>query len=183
MSNLTPQDFLNSAFWCTKMVEFGFKKGDVNGDGYICHEDMKTLQTTFDDYARNQPGVTEAHQKRNTAMQEIQNAFGFPSDTSRISKDEWLQKVAEAAVADLERKKNGEELLLGKGDGPLFDIMDTDKDGFVTLEECKKGYQAIGWDAASAESALKYFDTDDSGKISREAFIKACKDFWYKIDP
>ena len=174
----TAEDFLNSEPWCHKMVEYIFKKRDIDCDGYISPEDRKALQARFSDYAQKQPGVEEAHEKHKAAIDELTSTFGI-TETDRVSKDEWLKKVAEITVADLERIKNGEESLLGQAVGPFFDIMDTDKDGFITLEEFKRGYEAIGWDAVSAEQAFKYLDNTNSGKISRECYVKISTDFWY----
>ena len=177
----TAHDFLNSKAWCYKMEEFVFKKADIDGDGYISPEDRKASQACFRDYAQKQ-GVNEtALEAHKVATEEIVSAFGTESD--RVSKDDWLKKVAELAAADLEKIKKGEEPLLVKNAGPLFDVMDTDKDGFITLEDFKLGYAAIGWDAVSAEYAFKFLDRTNSGKISRKEFVKSSPDFWYKIDP
>jgi Ca2+-binding EF-hand superfamily protein len=45
--------------------------------------------------------------------------------------------VAEIAAADQEKIKRGEEPLLPKTVATFFDIMDSDKDGFVSLEDVK----------------------------------------------
>ena len=174
------QDFLNSQIWCFKMEEFVFKKADIDGDGYISAEDRKTSMARIIDYAQKQ-GVDETTREtcKATAEEFTSVAHGVGSD--RVSKDDWLKKVAEVAAADLERIKKGEKPLLSSLQGPFFDVMDTDKDGFVTLEEYKLGYVAIGWDAAGAESGFKFIDTTKSGKISRERYIKSTTDFWYKL--
>ena len=173
----TPQDFLNSKAWCYKMEEFVFKKSDIDGDGYISPEDKKAYQARFMDYAQKQSVDETTFEAHKAATEELMSAYGTESD--RVSKEDWLKKVAELAAADLEGIKKGEEPLLVKTSCLMFDIMDTDKDGFITLEDFKLGYVAIGWDAVSAEYAFKFLDKTSSGKISREEFLKPSTDFWY----
>lgn len=54
------------------------------------------------------------------------------------------------AAADLEKIKKGEEPLLVQSAGPFFDIMDADKDGFITLEDSNLGM----WPLAGVLSVL-----------------------------
>ena len=77
------------------------------------------------------------------------SAFGTGS--KRVRKDDLLQKLAEFAAADQERIRQGKVPILAGSSGTFFALMDADKDGFVTLEDFKPAYVAIGWDAATAE--------------------------------
>ena len=176
----TTGDFLNSKAWCYKIVEVAFKKADIDGDGYISQEDRKASLARFMDYAQKQGVDKTALEANKAASEKYISTFGTGSD--RVSKDDWLKKVAEMAAADLEKIKKGEEPLLVQNTGPFFDIMDTDKDGFIALEDFKAGYMAIGWDALSAEYTFKVLDKNNSGKIERDEIIKSSHDFWYKID-
>ena len=179
----TAQDFLNSKSWCHNMEEYVFKKADLNKDGHICSEDRGVARGRFRDFALKKQRVDErALEAHEAATKELESAYGTGSD--RVSKDDWLKKLAEVAAADLERIKKGEEPVLTKHAGPFFDVMDSDKDGFITLEDFKLGYVSVaGFDAATAEKAFKGFDKTNCGKIGREVFAKAGRDFWYKIDP
>ena len=105
----------------------------------------------------------------------------FGTGSERVSKDDWLKKVAEMAATDQERIKRGEEPLLARTTGTFFDVMDTNKDGFVTLEDFKLGYGAIGWDAAGAEQTFKAVDKNNTGKVGRKDMIESAHEFWYKI--
>ena len=135
------------------MEEFIFKKADIDGDGYISEEDRKASQSRFMDYAQKQ-GVDKAALEANkAATEEYVGIFGTGSD--QVSKDDCLKKVAEIVAADQEKIKRGEEPVLVKNAGPLFDVMDTDKDGFLSLEDFKLGYAAIGWDAVCAENKFR----------------------------
>ena len=61
------------------------------------------------------------------------------ADLIKVHKDDWLKKLAEVAAADTERIKKGEEPVLTKHAGPFFDVMDEDKDGFLTLRRfCRR---------------------------------------------
>jgi Ca2+-binding EF-hand superfamily protein len=180
MMATTAKDFLSSKSWCYKMEAVVFKRSDIDGDGYISEEDRKSWQSRFMDYAQKQ-GVDITALEGNNAASEYLSTFGTGSE--RVSREDWLKKVAEIAAADLEKIKKGEEPVLLKNAAPFFDMMDTDKDGSISLEDFKLGYGSIGWDAVSAEYAFKALDKNNSGKIGREEIIESSRDFWYKIDP
>jgi len=61
----------------------------------------------------------------------------------------------------------------GKGDRPapeeIFKKLDTNGDGFISLDEFKAGPRAQK-DPAKAEEAFKKMDTDGDGKLSLEEF-------------
>ena len=59
--------------------------------------------------------------------------------------------------------------------------MDSDKDGFVSLEDFKLGYVASGQDAVGAEQAIRAIDKNNSGRVGLEDMIKFAHEFWYKI--
>ena len=154
---------------------------DLNKDGHICSEDRDVARGRFRDFALKRQRVDErALEAHEAVTKELEHAYGTGSD--RVSKDDWLKKMAELAAADLEKIKK-EEPVLTKHAGPLFDVMDSDKDGFIGLEDFKHGYVSIGHDAVAAEKAFKTYDKTNCGKIGREDFTKAGRDFWYKIEP
>ena len=53
-------------------------------------------------------------------------------------KEDFRKVLAEIAEVDFERMKRGEEPILLKSMEACFDLMDTDHDGFVTLDEYKR---------------------------------------------
>ena len=175
----TVEDFLTSKTWCYKMEMIAFKKADIDGDGFISEEDRKISESRFMKYAQEQNVDKKAMEANKAATESYINTFGTGSD--RISKEGWLKKVAEIAAADQEKIKRGEEPLLPKTARTFFDVMDSNKDGFISLEDFKLGYVATGWDAVSAEQAFRAMDKNSSGRIGREDMIKTARDFWYKI--
>ena len=131
------------------------------------------------DYAQKQSIDKKVLEANKAASENYVSTFGTASD--RVSKDDWLKKVAEIAAADLERIKQGKEPILARTAGTFFDIMDTDNDGYVTLEDFKLRYGAIGWDSAGAELVFKAANKNNSGKIGREDIVKSAHDVWYKV--
>jgi Ca2+-binding EF-hand superfamily protein len=161
------------------MEEIVFKKADIDGDGYISEEDRKVSESRLVDYARKQNTDKMVLEANKAASESYTSTFGTGSE--RVSRDDWLKKVAEIVAADQDRIKRGEEPLLPRTAATFFDIMDSDKDGFVTLEDFKLGYGATGWDAVGAEQAFRAVDKNSSGRIGREDMIKSAHEFWYKI--
>ena len=161
------------------MEEIAFKRVDINGDGFISEEDRKISESCLMNYAQEQNVDKKVVEANKAATESYTNTFGTGSD--RVSKEDWLKKVAEIAVADQERIKRGAEPLLPKTTGTFFDMMDSDKDGFVSLEDFKLGYVATGWDAVGAEHAFRAIDKDNSGRVGLEDMMKTAHEFWYKI--
>ena len=126
-------------------------------------------------YAQEQNVDKKVMEANKAATESYINTFGTGSD--RISKEDWLKKVAEIVAADQEKIKRGEEPLLPKTARTYFDMMDSDKDGFVSLEDFKLGAVATGQDAVSAEQAFRAMDKSNSGRIGREDMIKTAHEF------
>lgn len=176
---MSAEDFLKSTAWVYKMEEFVFKILDTDKDGCVTREDYKRVL----DHFQKQDADLELLDVHQTALERFNSEiFGELSDP--LSRDNWLKKVAEVAAVDLKRMKQGEELIVMKTSETFFDLVDTNKDGFITLKEFKDGMVASGWDSESATQALKVasIGKDNPDKIERSEVMKHYQDFWYKTD-
>ena len=99
------------------MEEIAFKKVDIDGDGFISEEDRTISESHWMNYAQEQNVDKKVVEANKAVTKSYTNTFGTGSD--RVSKEDWLKKVAEIAVADQERIKQGEEPLQ-KMQGPIL---------------------------------------------------------------
>lgn len=100
----------------------------------------------------------------------------------RLTKEEYVKQAANAAESELEKRKRGEETLLGKVQNAYFDVIDKNHDGFVTLEEYKLTMKINGLDSEAAEAAFKLIDKNKNGKVERRELIEHQLNFWLKLD-
>ena len=64
---------------------------------------------------------------------------------------------------------------------PMFDALDLNKDGHISLDEFKIYLQIIAPDISDAEiiHSFNKIDEDKNGEISRDEFIAAAFDFFF----
>ena len=65
----------------------------------------------------------------------------------------------------------------------VFDAMDADGDGTISVDEHRAFLRAYGVDDASASEHFARFDTDGDGSISRAEFEVLVVDFFQSNDP
>ena len=67
---------------------------------------------------------------------------------------------------------------------PLFDAIDTNKDGYIPVEEFKVYFHVVAPCTTEAEITLSFntIDANKDGKISREDFMAAAEDFLFGVE-
>ena len=66
----------------------------------------------------------------------------------------------------------------------MFDVIDTGKEGYNSLEEVNSFYKVIAPEMSEAEvmRAFELLDTAKDRKISREEFTAAAEDFLFGVE-
>ena len=64
-----------------------------------------------------------------------------------------------------------------------FDVIDTDADGMIALEEFEGLFKCSNVGEEHAKPVFDALDTDSDGKISRDEFVDALIHFYYYSDP
>ena len=66
----------------------------------------------------------------------------------------------------------------------MFDIIDTSKEGYLSLDEIKAFYKVIAPEMSEAEvlCVFEIVDTGKDGKINGEEFITGAEDFLFGVE-
>ena len=100
----------------------------------------------------------------------------------RLSKEQFVQNMADFAVTEHERIARKEEPLLYKLDDIFCDAADTNRDGFLQLDEYETVQTAIGFDAGTAKTAFDVIDKNHDGKLSRDELNEHDFNFWFTLN-
>lgn len=147
---------------------------DVNDDGNISNDDFDLMAKRL---VESTPEITK---------QKSENIFAKFSMLSDLMGLEPGVKIPLEEAAKLA----SDILLSSTGQKPsgfhdiLFDCIDTNSNGVISLEEFKVYFNVIAHNITD-EEVKRCFDTIDSngnGVISRDEFIAAAKDFFFGVE-
>lgn len=147
---------------------------DVNHDGYISREDFELMAK------RLVENTCEINEKK---REEIFQAFLSIPDTIGIKSG---QKIS---LEETAKRATHHYLSLTAERPPeyhdkLFDCIDTNSDGMISMTEFKIYFKIIGHGITDEEMkhAFGTIDSNGDGKISREEFLAAAEDFYYGVE-
>ena len=168
MSHLTEKQ---RAFHLKKMLT-RYKRLDLNHDGFISREDYELMATKLQEYGRlDEKGAELAC----NAFTNAADALGLNAGV-KISVEEAARN-ANQKLLTMEVSKR--QTMLTTTHNPIFDAVDLNKDGHISLDEFKIYFQIIAPDISDAEiiHSFNTIDEDKNGEISRDEFIAAAFDF------
>ena len=170
-------DFKNSVKWVKRMEEF-FKQTDMNKNNYLSIENFELWVNNIAKQVQPDPELVD---RLYAVVREFWGECGMTPGV-KLSKDEFIHRMAEFAVAEHGRIKRGEEPLLYKLDDVFYDAADTNHDGFLSLEEYEKVQMACNFDAGTARTAFGVIDKNNDGKLSRDELNESDFNFWFTVD-
>ena len=175
---LSVEDYLKNEKFVKRISE-SFSQLDRNKNGYVSRDDY---QLGIDKLAKLAPaGRQEVVAKARNVTSEFCDAFGL-TEGVRADKDKLVQLAAAMGIAEMERMKKGEETITSRVHNAIFDIVDQNHDGHVTLEEYKIFMEASDHKADVAEATFKVLDKNKNGKIVRKELIAGAVKFWCDLD-
>ena len=147
---------------------------DMNNDGFISREDFELMAKRL---------VNSAGQISKEKTDEIFKAFLAIPDHLGVKPGEKLPLEDAAKLAN-------ENYLSPTAQKPsvyhdtLFDCIDTNSDGTISMEEFEVYFKIIGHDMTDEEikHAFRTIDANGDGKISRDEFVAAAKDFYFGVE-
>ena len=150
---------------------------DVNKDGHISYEDYKLMGKKLAEYS----GITgEQAEAITKEFLKVADAFNMKPGV-KIPLEEAAKKASESllSMSSEERK-----VLLNDTHNMLFDAIDTNKDGHISVKEFEVYFKLLAPGISEAEVAHSFdsIDTDKNGEISREEFMAAAEDFLHGVE-
>ena len=173
----TVQDFLQCPKW-VKRIDEAFHLLDKNGDGFVSEE---AWTTNVDNLAKAVTDRPNAIAKLRAATLEFTTALGL-TEGVKADKKKFRELVANMVVEEIAKVKRGEETLVEKMEDLVFDVVDTSRDGTITLEEYSVLMKAMNFPEDAAEAAFALLDKNKSGKVNREVYKSSYFKFWFHLD-
>ncbi len=174
---MSADDFSKNPAWVQRMEEV-YAAVDLNKDGVMSLEDWEMWVDNIEKDVKPEPQLVLALRTR---MQEFCAGMGLTSD-KKATKEEFISSAAAMAEAERAKKLKGEETLLEQLNNAWYDVVDTNHDGCVTLDEWRQVQKACNCDASAADRKFEAVDKDKNGKIERKELNSSEFKFWFTLD-
>nr|AAK02061.1 apoaequorin [Aequorea macrodactyla] len=159
-----------------------FKFLDVNQNGKISLDEMVYKAS---DIVINNLGATPEQAKRHKDA--VEAFFGGAGMKYGVETEwpEYIEGWKNLARTELDRFAKNQITLIRLWGDALFDIIDKDQNGAITLDEWKKYTLSAGiiQSAEDCEITFKVCDLDDSGRLDADEMTRQHIGFWYTMDP
>ncbi|GJQ81315.1 putative calcium ion binding protein [Trypoxylus dichotomus] len=158
-----------SKFWRRKMRTFhGIL--DVNKDGVISFDDFQLLADRFVNLGHM--SEDRAQEFRGLIKKIWEKQWGEIGPYNLVTVEQYLEDMLHV-VNDKERAKKVHSFL-----PYLFEALDKDKTGEITLEEYKLFFECLGLSDEDAVFTFRVIDTNADGKINKKEFLHYGKEFF-----
>jgi Ca2+-binding EF-hand superfamily protein len=148
-----------SEFWRKKHQRF-MEVRDANKDGLLSRADYRLIVQRYKD-----SGVSgERLKKISDAFSKAYDQMGIKDDDTSLTYDEFASRFAKQHH-DLDRVGEGLQ-------SAMFEAIDADGSGEISIEEWVLYNKALGIDTAHARASFDAMDANGDGKVSAEEFIK-----------
>ena len=147
---------------------------DMNHDGYLSREDFELVAKRL---VENASGITkEKTEEIHAAFLSIADLIGLKPGV-KIPLDEAAKIGSDHYLSPTSKKPTAHHDL-------LFNCIDTNSDGHISIEEFKVYFKVVGNDMSDEEIKHSFdaIDSNGNGEISREEFVAAAKDFYFGVE-
>ena len=169
--------YKNSSKWVKRMEEF-FIQSDLNKDGHLSIEDFDMWS---DNLEREVKAAPELLEKSRRGTHEFWVSAGLNPGVF-LTKDQFIDNMSELSAAENARLEKGEEPLFFKWMDAVFDAVDTNRDGYLQLDEYEKMMKAGNFDTGTAKIVFDMIDTNHDSKLSRQELKDHNIRFWFTPD-
>ena len=164
--------------WMKRIEEF-FHQSDLNKDSFLSIEDFEIWIENIEKETKANPALIE---KARIAMREYWESVGLKPGV-RLTKEQFVDTMAEVALRERAKFEAGDkESLFVRYLEATFDVVDTNRNGFLELNEYEKMMKASNFDAGTAKMAFDVIDTNHDEKLSRQELLDYNAKFWYYPD-
>lgn len=153
---------------------------DVNGDGFIQRRDFVHRVNALA-RLRGWHATSKTYERHlQTAMEEWRTVCESADvdENARVSREEFLRYLG-AFLDDREAIR-----AYARGDVQLmFDAMDVDGDGKITVDEYRQYLDVCGLDASAADVFFAHADLNEDGLVTRAEMAHAVEEYLVSDDP
>ena len=150
---------------------------DVNNDGCISREDYELMAKKVNEYSKATDERAESCFK---AFMYVADAAGFAPGV-KIPREEAAKRANNMMLT-----KSWEErkIMCDNVHNQIFDAIDTNQDGCISLEEFRIYSQVIAPDTPVDDVAKSFnlIDVNRNGEISREEFLEASMEYLHGFE-
>ena len=173
----TVQDYLNHAKW-VKRIDESFDVFDVNKNGYISREEWLITVDKLAKVVTDRPAEIA---KLRALTKEHADSVGL-TEGVQVDKKKFRELAAGASLAEIGRRDKGEMTMAEKVSNARFDVLDKNRDGYVTWDEYKVVMEVVGLDEEVGRATFDLLDRNKSGKIDRKEYTDNEIKFWFTLD-
>ena len=168
-----------SEFMKNKLTTY-FHLRDLDQDGFVEQGDWESSAQNLAEIRGWKPG-SEEYEDIVARHVGIWTTFWKPADLDhdgKVTLDEYL------ALTDTLRKGGSfaQNVILDLF-GAIFDIIDRDGDGQITVQDYTLYFKAWGLDKDLAQHAFSQLDLSGDGRLSRSSFVQFSSNFFISDDP
>ena len=96
----------------------------------------------------------------------------------KITKEQFVNGAAQFAEREMKANASGEKTLHRKYARTLFDVIDTNDDVTISLEELTIFFEVFHFEKTWAERDFQVIDTNKNGKIQIEEYLDYFYEYW-----
>ena len=153
------------------------KRFDINKDGYFSREDIELMSER----------LIECGKLTNEQAEYVRKGFVKYADIFDLKPGEMRpleEQALKSTKAILSLPAAERKAMIYDPHEKLFDVIDLNKDGHISLEEFKVYFNVMGADVSDEEVVHSFntIDTDKNGEISRKEFLAAADDFYNGVE-
>ena len=170
----TEQEFLGSDKWVKKVKDHFTTTLDKNKNGYLSQEDWLLW---LDDNFKSILGIGEEKLKQVREVHlKLASLLGAKPGV-QLTPEEFVKGAAKFAANEAESRACLKEV-----NEIMFDVLDTNKDGTVNLEEYAKLLQTYNMAPELAKPLFDSIDANHNGKIEVKELFEVTNKFWFTLD-
>ncbi|MFY7067974.1 EF-hand domain-containing protein [Nocardiopsis changdeensis] len=149
---------------------------DTDGDKYATWADYQRLVDRYITGYTLDPTEPKAHAIETAYRSLWDRLVRYSGAGDRLERQEFIAAM-HAASEDRSRSNAAEAVAEA-----VFDLLDEDGDGRISLEEFLVYAAALGAGEADARTRFAHVDTDGDGDMSREEFVLSARQFLFGED-
>lgn len=162
------KDLEKNDFW-NKKFRHAVKVRDVDKDGLISRSDFQMIVERY-----KEMGTPEDHLKKlSSTLMKICDGWGL-TEGKALTYDEyaknWMASLDTIGEFSIRRFTD------------MFEVIDENGDGEISLQEWIKYSKAIGVAPSHAEESFHAMDVDVDEKVSRDEFLAYNQEFFYSTE-